>query len=491
MITEKLGPIATSNTNWKIIQKINLEIYFSTANTLMNQMRLIMRLCNANEVRCDSAAHLENLQARILKTSKQADRLVYLIQGHGYRKNAARTQRSILPVIGKISKFLFGTLDESSEAELYNAIETTGNNTNMLAALLSNQTELVAHKLADLYDKHDMLTRAVEQLKIKIDSDDHQNALREATEAVTDNLIQYDIDTEMLTDAILFATRGIIHPRFLPSDFVERTAELVSNTVGSAEFPAWQGTMSAVELLDISDLSIIFINRTLIYRVVIPLLNPKKYELIKASPVPVVQTSKNNTKLSAYIQPNLQFFAISLTQKSYIPFTNVEIGSCKTLRAMRICKHVEPVRAIDADTPCEVKIATGAHLDNLQQCDVRLKQLHSTFWLRLHESNTWIFSVAISETLFIQCGNFEQITIELVGTGILKLKPGCSANSRSSQLHADREFVARNPVIPYHSIALNISAMLQAANVSEFYASEAQAALHPPRSFIRSTGLPN
>ncbi|OXU17141.1 hypothetical protein TSAR_003232, partial [Trichomalopsis sarcophagae] len=58
-----------------------------------------------------------------------------------------------------------------------------------------------------------------------------RDTLQVATQILGQTVTQYNLDTEIIADAILSASQGAIHPLFLSSDLIYKSAELVRETV--------------------------------------------------------------------------------------------------------------------------------------------------------------------------------------------------------------------------------------------------------------------
>lgn len=63
-----------------------------------------------------------------------------------------RQKRALFSAVGMVSRYLFGTLDENDE-ELKTLISGSNNNTNQVANLPANQTELVVGKFGKMQGK--------------------------------------------------------------------------------------------------------------------------------------------------------------------------------------------------------------------------------------------------------------------------------------------------------------------------------------------------
>ena len=147
------------------------------------------------------------------------------------------------------------------------------------------------------------------------------------TKLLEENVLQYEID--VLTNMILFAQQGSIHPRFLNLTQIRETADLISRTISEATFPASTDENAILELVKISDVTILLYNFRLIYHIVLPLIDFNTNQLFKASPLPGLQSTDNKSNNFAYIWPSSQYFAVSTSKNTYINMDSKALGHCK------------------------------------------------------------------------------------------------------------------------------------------------------------------
>ncbi|OXU20793.1 hypothetical protein TSAR_010624 [Trichomalopsis sarcophagae] len=214
LLSEKIVYMSPSNIDWKIIQKIQ-------------------------------------------QTNLQSERIVELLVGLDLSK-ASRQRRSVLPFIGQVSRFLFGTMDEEAQKDMENLMKLSSNDT------LSN-----IPKSFDYYYKRD--------------------TLQVAKQILGQTVSQYKLDTKIITDVILLASQGAIHPRFLSPDLIYKSAELARETVPDPIFPSSDKIDTIIQLMKISDLTIIYSNYQLIYHLSIRFLIYKNTFYMKP---PRFQSSK-------------------------------------------------------------------------------------------------------------------------------------------------------------------------------------------------------
>ena len=138
-----------------------------------------------------------------------------------------------------------------------------------------------------------------------------------------------------------------------------------------------------------------------------------------------------------------------------------KINKCKKLDETLVCKEAEPVREVRENAPCEVKFTIHQNQTNLADCNIKISQLHDTYWLRLYEVNTWVFSTVSTETIFIQCRRLVYSAFEISDTGIIRLNPGCAAHTNNARITASREFKYKSSNILFAELQLNLKHILK------------------------------
>ena len=116
-----------STTDWKIIEKVDLQSYFEAGHKLLAQGKTILLHCNNLLKICPHEQKLSNSFESIEDTLRQAERLSELLLG--LEDNCERPRRAILPFVDNISRYLFGTLDEDSERKLKQLIKSIASDT--------------------------------------------------------------------------------------------------------------------------------------------------------------------------------------------------------------------------------------------------------------------------------------------------------------------------------------------------------------------------
>ena len=102
---------SVGSTTWRIIQQVNLEPLLHQGERLLDAWRSITQHCS-NMVACRHQQQLKNIYKQVTDTNKEIDKALELLEGQGAQK-ATRIRRAWFSAVGKVSRYLFGTLDEA------------------------------------------------------------------------------------------------------------------------------------------------------------------------------------------------------------------------------------------------------------------------------------------------------------------------------------------------------------------------------------------
>ena len=107
------------------------------------------------------------------------------------------------------------------------------------------------------------------------------------------------------------------------------------------------------------------------------------------------------------------------------------LGNCKKLNKSYICRETEPDQILNERARCEVKLAANILIQNFSKCEIKIIELDTTFWARLNNPNTWVYSGKGQEKMVVNCKRAADVNLDIKGSGILTLPTGCVARSDS------------------------------------------------------------
>lgn len=358
-------------------------------------------------------------------------------------------------------------MDSDDANKIDSQINALANSTVELAEIVQNQTHIIKSGFNFAQKQITSLAESVRteirEIKLAQASLQHElhiiQRLITFTSLVDESLIQYEIDLETLTNAVLFAKMGQIHPEVLSTKKILTCAEAIRKSTPNTIFPIPLSTEYVPELTKIIELTAFHNGERLIYVIKIPLLDLTQYKLYQHLSVPVRQLSAAKGARFAYIKPAIQYTAVSEDFSSYFNLESED--ECKFAINRYICKQIYPIAQISDETECEVQLLVNPQFSDLESCDIRLKTLKQTYWKKIRNANAWLFATPKPETVYLLCDNHESIIKTIENTGILQIEPTCRVKTRTTTLTPSIEIKSSIEIKFAHTPILNITAMIQ------------------------------
>ena len=124
---------------------------------------------------------------------------------------------------------------------------------------------------------------------------------------LSNDIVQFKEVTRILIDSILFAQNGILHPRLVLLE-LEIMETRVSKLMRGIHFPIHIAVESLIDIVKISELTIILKNKQLFYCLKIPLPNNDLLTLFRAISLPTKQKFLLMESIFGYIWPENRRF---------------------------------------------------------------------------------------------------------------------------------------------------------------------------------------
>ena len=192
----------------------------------------------------------------------------------------------------------------------------------------------------------------------------HKIASRYATQ-ITEDLMKLELDTNTLIEAIFFAKTDQIHPKILATEQILASAQATRKSLTQTEFPVLLEIKYMSNVIALSNITILHTDEKLIYIYIyiyickILLLDVEQYRLYEHLPVPVKQSTIENSTRFAFIKPKTHYSAVSENYEHYISLKN--LGQCKTALSRFICEQVNPIQQVDNYAKCEIQSLVNPH----------------------------------------------------------------------------------------------------------------------------------
>lgn len=455
-------------TTWRLITHVNLIKFTSHLRTLRKNWAGLKWTCKSLGPECIIEPQLKQLSQQIGAINETQRHIRELL----VEKNIL-DKRAVLGFIGQISKILFGTLDEDDADKYDNWIETLGNRTSDTLTLVANQTQIVKSELEKtrlshrlLADKvariNESLVRITNKVEDTIKAIQHNEILATLTATLGTQVTEYAEDTETLINAILFAKRGQLHPSILKAEKIIAAAKEINSHYKGIEFPISLESTHIEELLKLSDLTAYIHNNKVVFTLTVPMTELTIYEVYKHVTLPA-KLGNSSAQWVAFIIPKQPYTAVSERVDKYFKLNDKELAHCMKGNRGIICRAIRPIHNVQGNTDCEVRMITDPRFNGSGVCDVRVKAMPSTYWERIEDSNSWLFSVGNEDEIHINCAGQETQSQIISGTGKLTLSSDCEVRSRSVTLTPFREITSTMGISFLERPTLDVLSLLQGA----------------------------
>lgn len=437
ILFEKLGNVQLTNMDWKIL------IYFDLRN-LKSELKSFKAYMNEIQNACISITkldpHCQNVIVQIKNNINQFDENQEKIF-----RLTPRHKRGLLNGIGKIAKYVFGTLDED-DAEYYNnQILTLENNDNHLLNLIKNQTTIVdstvkiirstkeetSNQFAILGSKLNSLTNQVD----KISGELSKNIIATRLNTIVLSTIMIMNKFSKTQEIILGLLNDIKHGRpdsliISNKDLNHQLGIIRQNLPANLILPFQQQGTDLTETLKIIKIDTTIHEEKLLVRLSIPLLSRETFSVFRIIPVPTLHAGHY-----VFIRPNMEYIAITPTKDNYYPLTQQELSSCVNTNLQNfICDQIHPIFSTNHENKiCEIELLS--HATSIpKDCPMKVTDPYR-FYIRLTNPNSWIYVLDKPYTVDLICGT-ETKTYDLNGSGIFKILPGCSFRNQEIRIDA-------------------------------------------------------
>ncbi|XP_072758657.1 uncharacterized protein [Anoplolepis gracilipes] len=451
---ESIGNLLIFRDYWKFISYVNFAPLEEKENILKFYIHKIEILCYnlyGNNISRSGLQELQCIERKL--TAIKADReilndMIGRFDDKPLNNRSAKVKQGVFNFIGQISKILFGTLD-SYDADYYNEqIDLVYNNSKQLANLYKKQISIMQSTINNFSNAFIANNQKFKEIDFNLNTLkahmlQNSNKLTE-TEINTkiysyllecaEMMLEYELELEILTDAILLARRGLLHPKILSPKELFNNLKDSHHMINNRRLPVTLVLNQFNNLIDSSNLNVFYKNHRLVYIIEIPLLDESDFTLYNVISLPIKNNEEN---VYAFINPTYTYMGLRTDKLRYTHLTDQDIAKCNKVNNAMICKQTNLLFQITGIHNCESELLRSARLDNiLKECDIRLMKLHNTVWYQLKSANSWIYSAPHEETLHILCPDDKPRRTQLHSNGIITLSRKYDTISDNILLHS-------------------------------------------------------
>lgn len=487
---EEIAELRLSNTEWKVVTKIDLGFLSNEYSSIKQIISLLKNKCNHFNVALksffnetnDNKSMYDSLFYCVLPTN-QIDIILQEIdegshqwfideQGHN------RKRRAILNILGGVllgaaglgflpennAKFYMEEFDRlrtiNKEQNIYMEkqtilIKSIFNQLNT-SEQASQQVTKQINKVFEKLGEHIQKARAEDYLHHKHVQLLHvQNDLGILMDNIILLLTRFHLKQKQFLDAVAITQKNPSNPNLIPPKTLYNALTELKNALSNKglELPVPLSRKTLSQFYKIATPETAILNNTIIITFSIPLLNAARYTLYKTTSLPY--RIKDN--LFAYIIPNHEYVALDHFKEKYVAITEDEINKCFQADGNKlICKQTFPILTALSTKTCEINLLRMQGISN--ECEIRVSNLTSELWIKLRQPNKYIFVFPQNELMIVKC-NDATVDKYYSDVGIISYGEDCQIKTNNVEIQAFKTITSESIInfIPSINITINIS----------------------------------
>jgi len=353
-----------------------------------------------------ACSHFGDIMTHKLQQIKNTQRLLYDIAqgGEGDRKH----KRGLFNFVGKLSKTLFGIMDDDDAQFYHDQIERLEQGTATLTQLVKRQLIIVKstlctfnetltgieynEKMREGFSKLQPCVAAfgsqVENvtylLSLKITKERHIANALDASHAIQQTL-------DILVDGIADAQKGSLPPRVISPTLLLDTLKSSSPsfpTDTTLPFPLCKDYLHS--MYQLSDVRLYTYKERLGHVITVPLVRKKTFTGLRMIPIPVPV----NREHFLYIDVRDSVLCLDRARQYYFTMTEDELPKCQLAEPGHyVCTHQHTLSSTLTTDSCAMTMLQKKNsLPSL--CNTRFVRLSNTVWTQF-TNNSWIYFAPI------------------------------------------------------------------------------------------------
>jgi len=444
-----VGTMKTSNSEWKLINYLDLDNYSTKYLTLSKLYHSTSQLCGEIRQKLES-----NDSIYICQLFSQAT-LPYLYEIEINHQNILSTigqsvntndrfRRGLRNAISRLASVLYGNIENIDMEFIFSKIkqltQTNKNNLNlvpeqirMIQTKLTENNSTLSRVLTNqqkLEENNQVLSEQVKRNTQKIDEIVVRTTLLEQTVLFEVMLNQYAYETQNLIEIVNTALNGKLHTTILSArKWLTELREIKINLPLGTALPLEITQETISEFLKLSEVAIFHRDKYLIFVTKIPLVHSNDFTVYNIIPLPIEYDSKS----LVLIEPEIEVLAISQDKENFFGMTNRQWETCKQLKTYTLCKNNQPIYHRVGTNLCEISLLFNPqNLPN--NCKIKFVTSNLVIWNQLSYSNTWLFYTPL-EMITIDCVDPNRaFSFKIYGIGRMTISMTCKLHTERSLL---------------------------------------------------------
>lgn len=337
-----------------------------------------------------------------------------------------RNKRGLINIIGKTSKWLFGTLDSEDGEKYGRAISILSNNQNSLHKEISLQISLTRQLINSYNDSITLLNENQKMIRNKIQNLEKQIRNTAQYLNIQNTLHQIILNCQNLItfldnieNALMFAKLNTLHSAVMSASELYYSVSYLTKLYGEQNIITFKNVISYYQL---AGLQVSYSEDKIIFAVHFPISLKEIFDTFHLFPIPINQS---------IILPNQPFLTLGMNHLQY------EEEECPVIEDTHICQNkLQPT-----NNDCISTLIKDAEIHSCHTVKTSIKNP-----IIKPINNKYIVAIPTEEPLKIQqqCGD-EKENKFISDPSLIEIEPNCEVNVSSYQFINKEEIIQGMP----------------------------------------------
>ncbi|KAH8240381.1 hypothetical protein KR032_010024, partial [Drosophila birchii] len=345
--------------------------------------------------------------------------------------NHSRQRRAPLDIVGNVANSLFGVLDSKYADDMSETINNVKSNEDVLMMLLKNQTSILDSTINIVRKSSSATNERIKTLEYQIGAINQERGkyqgghLQQAFMILTAQLTLVATGMQRMQSEIANVLTDVRHRTISlmlvsPKQLRVQLDQIREHIPPDQRLPV--SSDNVIQLYKMMHAKGTTTSNHVIFKISLPLVSVTEQEVFSIMPIPTWKAGSWQR-----FQLRTEIIAVNAHRDQFMGLTKDEFNQCMELpNDEHICFNHQATFSVE--NRCEFQL-----FNNKTETICEVVQSRSELlWLATHQRNRWMFATRNLIELQAVCKGIAS-TVQLNGTGLLSLAPGCTArNSKIS-----------------------------------------------------------
>lgn len=425
----KRGKAFVQMDDWNIVTSFNLSIIHDRIDQLRDFEQVFRKyepIMTNSQVNASIAIDLRHLEDQFELLASTTEN--------------SRVKRGLVDGVGKLNKWLWGTLDAEDGKEFSARIDKITGDSATMQDLLQHQIQIVNTSINNferntrIFDHNTRrishMIESIQEVLVQGNTSEIRNHFYTTYQLFHIQRLQVQSEIEVLQTAILLAKRNILHPIVITANrllHLLRDVKLPPQRI----FPLPLTTAMSERYMDLGTVHTEVRNMHLFFYLIIPLTKDTEYSLYSILSLP----SQSETDLILHYVPITNRFLLINPLCTQYDLFNEDVCQAATKNVF-LCHSTTLAKVPFRPAICELQLFLGYPAK-----DCKLAAIHAKtdVWHSLGE-NQWLFSTEPGQRLSVSFSNGTIRHFVVPSQGILRLPHGAEASVGNHLFHGTSVF---------------------------------------------------